>query len=112
MARYPTIIINLTLIPILGIEGAAIATLLGYVVSDIVCVIVLCRMKLMVCSPRFIMASIVMAAYLILWRLFISDRILMGTIAAIELTCVMLCFYKSEIKLLIRSVRQRKGKTE
>ena len=41
------ILINLSLIPALGIEGASIATLLGYIVSDIACVIVLCNMKLM-----------------------------------------------------------------
>ena len=35
------ILINYFLIPVLGIEGAAIATLLGYVVSDVICVVVL-----------------------------------------------------------------------
>ena len=31
------IIVNYFLIPVLGIEGASMATLLGYVVSDIIC---------------------------------------------------------------------------
>lgn len=101
------IIINFTLIPILGIEGAAIATLLGYVVSDIVCVIVLCRMKLMVTSPRFIMASLVTTAYIIMWRIFISDQVVLGTIAAIVLTCVMLWIYKTEIIWLVTTIKSK-----
>ena len=49
------IVINYFLIPVLGIEGAAIATLLGYVVSDVICVVVLCKMKLMVINFKFVL---------------------------------------------------------
>ena len=42
------IAINYFLIPVLGIEGASLATLMGYAISDVICVIVLCKMKLMV----------------------------------------------------------------
>lgn len=42
------VLLNFKLIPIMGIEGAAIATLMGYLISVAICVIVLCRMKLMV----------------------------------------------------------------
>lgn len=42
------------LIPIYGIEGAAIGTLGGYVISDIVCVIVLYKMKLIKLSISFL----------------------------------------------------------
>jgi len=48
------IFLNCLLIPILGIEGASIATLIGYLISDVVCAIVLCKMKLLVVEKRFI----------------------------------------------------------
>ena len=104
------IIINYFLIPILGIEGASIATLMGYVVSDIVCVIVLCRMKLMVVSRRFIIASLAMAGFMIVWRLVFSDIIIIGTLAAFVMTIIMLLLYKKEIKKLIGMIKNRKAK--
>ena len=58
------IVINYFLIPVLGIEGAAIATLLGYVVSDVICVVVLCKMKLMVINFKFVLATIIMMIYI------------------------------------------------
>lgn len=102
------IIINYFLIPVLGIEGASIATLMGYVVSDIICVIVLCRMKLMVVSRKFIMATLVMAGFMIAWRLSFSDQIIIGTIAAIILAIAMLFLYKSDLSRLIQAVKASK----
>ena len=102
------IIINYFLIPVLGIEGASLATLIGYVVSDVICVIVLCRMKLMVISNRFIFASVVMVAYMVIWRMCISDMVLVGTIAAIILTGMMVWLYGTDLKRLIQMIKYRK----
>ncbi len=101
------IIINMFLIPVLGIEGASIATLMGYVVSDIVCVIVLCRKKLMVLRGRFIGASFVMVAYIVLWRFLFPDRTLAGTVAAIMLTAIMILLYKQDIHNLIHMLKTK-----
>lgn len=91
------VIINFTLIPILGIEGAAIATLMGYVVSDIVCVIVLCRMKLMVISGRFLAASGTAAAFLLLWRLAFPTNLAAGTIGAAAAALILIGLYRKDI---------------
>ncbi len=85
--------INYTLIPVLGIEGASIATLVGYVVSDIICVIVLCRMKLMVISKRFLLSVLIIAIYMMLWRLLFSKNILIGTGMAFVVAITYLCIY-------------------
>ena len=61
--------LNLLLIPVLGIEGASIATLTGYIVSDIVCVIVLIKMNLMIITKRFVLASLLMGLYFLIWKL-------------------------------------------
>ena len=104
------LVINLLLIPVLGIEGAAIATLSGYVMSDIVCVIVLCRMKLMVVSIRFIIASFIMAGFMIIWRLFFSDLLIVGTIAAVIATVMMVFLYQEELKNICNLIKNRKAK--
>lgn len=102
------IIINCFLIPLLGIEGAAIATLMGYVVSDIVGIIVLCKMRLMVISKRFILATVVMTGFMVLWRLLFSREILFGTFAALNVTIIMFLLYKREVLQLWNIITRRK----
>lgn len=105
------IIINFFLIPILGIEGAAIATLMGYMISDIVCIIVLCHMKLMVVSRQFIISSLAMGGFIIAWRLLFNDRIVIGTGIAVILTVVMIITYQEELKTIIAMIAKRKKET-
>lgn len=102
------IIINQSLIPILGIEGAAIATLLGYLVSDIVCVVVLCKMKLMVVSKKFICSAIMMVGYYIVWRLLVKNQTIIGTVLAICFTISLVVIYKTDLKKLIISISKEK----
>lgn len=100
------IVINYILIPVLGIEGAAIATLMGYTVSDIVCVIVLCKIKLMFLSRRFILATLIMALNMLLWRLVFSKNTFMGTIVAILATLMYLLIYKADVVKFVRMVKK------
>ncbi len=92
------IIINYKLIPILGIEGASIATLTGYIVSDTICVIVLCKLKLMIVSKKFVIAVISSMIFIILWRLLFSENIIIGTINAIVLTLLFIILYMFMIR--------------
>lgn len=94
------IILNLCLIPELGIEGAAIATLIGYASSDIICVLVLCRMKLMVVSKRFLLSTVLTVIYLIGWRLFYRTNVVLGTILALSEIVVVLILYKKDLLIL------------
>lgn len=98
--------INFILIPILGIEGAALATLLGYVVSDIAVVIVLSKMKLMVLEKRFIWAVNGMVLYFILWRLFISKNYWTGTLFALTILFYFMWLYKSELMYIARRLKK------
>ncbi len=101
------IIINYKLIPILGIEGASIATLTGYIVSDIVCVIVLCRMKLMVISPKFISAALIMLVFMIFWRLIFANNVVVGTVMAMLVAIMYIFIYKSDVVKFIKMLRGR-----
>lgn len=102
------ILINFTLIPILGIEGASIATLFGYIVSDVLCVVVLCKMKLMVINKRFVAAIIVMGVFMVLWRLFFTNNCVVGVCASIVLSIILLVLYGREVKMIASKIKHRK----
>lgn len=95
------IIINYKLIPAIGIEGAAIATLLGYVTSDVICIIILCKMKLMVINRKFVFAAVIMLLYFIIWRKEFSANTLHGTTIAITANFIFICLYRSDLKKLL-----------
>mgnify|MGYP002704527992 FL=1 len=63
---FINILLNFFLIPKIGIEGAAIATLVGYAVSDIIAIIVLFKIKLMIINCRFIIVTILMVCFIFL----------------------------------------------
>lgn len=104
------VLLNLLLIPKIGIEGAAVATLIGYVVSDIICVIVLCRMKLMEVSKRFLFVSAITVVYILAWRFLFSDNILIGLTAAFFMLCLFIFVYKNDIMSLFHKIKHGDGK--
>lgn len=91
------ILLNIILIPILGIEGASIATLVGYIISDIICVLVLIKMKLMVLSNKFIVSTLIIITYLVIWRLLISQNIILGLLLSIIITSVYAFLYRKDL---------------
>lgn len=100
------ILLNYILIPYIGIEGAAIATLLGYGVSDVICVLVLCRMQLMVVSKRFMLGAALIVCFMIVWRLYLCRAALGGTIASVIIAGAIMILYKSDIEKLLLSVKK------
>jgi O-antigen/teichoic acid export membrane protein len=100
------VILNLVLIPILGIEGASIATLAGYAISDVICVTVLCCMKQMVISKRFILSCIVLIAYIVLWRFIIKSIVWLSCICALCCIVIFVLLYLKDIKALVLSIRE------
>lgn len=105
------IVLNWFLIPLIGIEGASIATLVGYIVSDIICVIVLLKMKLIVISKKFVLVTILMISYLTIWRLFFAEQLIIGTILAAMLSLIYIFLYRIDIKQFYVAI-QKGGKNE
>lgn len=101
------IILNNILIPIIGMEGASIATLIGYVVSDSICVIVLCKIKLMIISRKFMISVGLMIVFMILWRLFFSSQIIIGTVAAVILSVLLVFLYRQDIIKIIHIIKKK-----
>lgn len=96
------VLFNFFLIPKLGIEGAAIATLLGYVVSDMVCVWVLIKMKLIILSKEFYTIVVVMTIYVFLWRLYFNTEILESSGLAIAVTGICVWLYRNSLLKIIK----------
>lgn len=94
------VILNYFLIPIIGIEGASIATLFGFVVSTLLCVIVLNRMNLFLITKRFGFAITFFAIYFCFWRIVSSNSILISGVLFLVLLIIYCFLYKNEIKLL------------
>lgn len=59
--------INVWLIPMIGIEGAAIGTLCGYLTAAVICVVILLRKRKMILSRRFLFAVWMTLLYFTVW---------------------------------------------
>lgn len=99
--------INYILIPVIGIEGAAIATLIGYAISDSICVIVLKKMKLMIISKRFLKVSLITVAYIIVWRFLFNTNFILGFLIATSITSIFIIFYKEDLMILVKSKKNK-----
>ncbi len=97
---FVNLVLNSILIPKFGIEGASIATMMGYVISLIICVCVLKHMKLMIISNKFLMATLVMLIFFTLWRVYLTERFILGFISASVIVFIMSCLYRKDLKKL------------
>lgn len=99
------VVTNYFFIPILGIEGAAIATLLGYVIADVVVVIVLCKMKLMYISNRFLGSTGLMVVFMVIWRVFFASNCVIGVCLATVFSFLLIYLYMPEIKYVVKYIK-------
>ncbi|WP_026529289.1 lipopolysaccharide biosynthesis protein [Butyrivibrio sp. VCD2006] len=97
-----SILLKFALIPSIGMEGAAIGTLLGYVISDIICALVLIRMKLMVVRKRFLFTTIAMCIGFLLWRFLFKSSYVLEIVWVITFFFITFLVYRKDIRLLIR----------
>lgn len=103
------IVINWVTIPIIGIEGAALATLLGYVVTDIVCIIVLYRLKLINLEKKFYISTLLMAIFMVTWRVFINSNYIIGIVLAFFVTILFMFLYRVDISKLFSMIKGGKS---
>lgn len=101
------LLLNSILIPIIGIEGAAIATTIGYIVSITICALILIYKNLLYINKRFLFSSAIMIIYYFLWRFFLNSSLLLNSIALVVMIAVYVLLYKAEIKLIVKKVFRR-----
>ncbi len=91
------IILNYILINAIGIEGSAIATLVGYAVSVILASIVLSKMKLVIVSNRMKIMSVVLLIYIVIWRLISPMNIVPEILISIPTMIIFIYLYRQDI---------------
>lgn len=101
------VVLNLVLIPIIGIEGAAIATLTGYVVSVIICVGVLLKKKMFVIEKRFIFLLLIFILVFVLWRIFASQNIFLGMLFLCIQIIVTIIIYKKDVCIIWHKLKKK-----
>lgn len=95
------VVLNYILIPLIGIEGAAIGTLVGYIVSIVITATILIRMGLLRISYKFYAMSLSLLAYFLLWRFAMRDLLLIPLVIAIFILIGYCILFKKDIKQLI-----------
>ena len=85
----------------IGIEGAALGTLVGYSSAVAIGVLVLEKKKLLKISFKFKVATVATIAYGICWRFSIRDNTIWSVSLAFVLTILFAVLYKNDIMNLI-----------
>lgn len=96
------VILNYILIKKNGIEGAAIATLVGYLVTIITVMIVSYRSKCMVYSKRILVNLVLIPIYFYIQRVIFFDMIMMQLLIMSIVILLQLCLYKDDIHKVFR----------
>lgn len=96
------VFLNFFLIPRIGIEGAAIATLAGYVVSVVIAGIWLYKIELFVVEPRLFIVAGTTLAYFIVWRFFLQAHFWMALLLALILIAAYILLYKKDWMSLLK----------
>lgn len=105
------VLLNAVLIPAIGIEGAAAATLAGFAVSVFVCVAVLEKMGLFCLHPRCRVSIMLFLIYMAGWRAF-SGRSLLVQFGLALVACLGYAWmYRRELERVFSMLyRKRLGK--
>lgn len=101
------IFLNYNLIPILGIEGASLSTLIGYIISDVIVIIVLSKMNLMYINKRMIFSAILMIFYLINWRLLFKDYLIINILSMFIFIGIYLIIYREELIFIKNKLKKK-----
>ena len=99
------IILNLILIPRMGIEGAALATLAGYAASTIFLVIILSKMKLIILSRRFCLSTMTFLVTFVGWRFLFTQNTIVSLLLFIFFLAESFVLYRKEIQMLFERVK-------
>lgn len=102
------ILFNYTYVPILGIEGAALANVGGYTVTNIICGIVLLKMKLIVIKLRFVFMAILCFAGMGIWMFYTYDSLLYGLPIAFLYSAISAYMYRSDLNNLYKMALKKR----
>ena len=109
LGAIANIILNLVLIPIIGIEGASIATFIGYFISIVLCLIVLKHYKLIVIDFwQTILPAIVFIVLFSVMRLNSFSTYWINIPLAFIYIVFLILIYIKDIKIGINKIKNKK----
>lgn len=101
------IVLNFVLIPVIGIEGASIATFVGYFISILVCVIVLLRLNLLEIHWRFLSNVILFGALFAIMRINAFTTYYINVPLALLFLAYNIIIYKKDICSFVAKLLNR-----
>lgn len=94
--------LNFVLIPIIGIEGASIATFVGYFISILLCIIVLLRLKLIEIHWKFIANVALFLGFFAVMRINNLSTYYINIPLAVLYSIFNIFIYKKDIGLFLK----------
>lgn len=91
------VLLNLMLIPVIGIEGASVATLAGYVMTNAAALVILTRMGLLGMDRRFYTSILLFAVFFVVWRFVFYGMTFPLLFMWIGLSAGLGCLYRGEL---------------
>jgi len=95
------VLLNYMLIPKVGIEGAAYATILAYVVINIIALVVLGRMKLIGVTNRYLVLTLAFIVFWIMWRFVFGKVVAVSIVLCIGYILLTVLLYRHDIKKIM-----------
>jgi O-antigen/teichoic acid export membrane protein len=102
------VVLNFFLIYRIGVEGAAIATLISYIITITVVCIVTSRMKLLHISKRFKLISLISVVYLVVARVFMFGNFKYQLIMTTVGVLIFVILYSEEINMILEKLKGRR----
>ncbi len=103
------VFLNYLLIPVLGIEGASIATLIGYSSSVVIMAVITTKMKLLKLQKRFVVSAAITALFFVLSKLLLNKTLLPWFAVSLLSSGLILFLYREDLKRLIG--RTKRGRS-
>ena len=99
------IVLNYVLVNKIGIEGSAISTLIGYIISLYIACVVLKRMRLVRIRRKFITLCILTIIHIIVWRLLFPIMVLPALIWSFIILTLIFMLYKKTVLSALNKIK-------
>lgn len=106
---FINIALNLILIPRMGIEGASLATFVGYIVSIFGSIILQYRFKILRLNKKYFLVSLLFMVFFVMMRFNNFSNNTVNIVVSFLFLSVSLVMYKPELMKIINKVFRKKS---
>lgn len=96
--------LNWLLIPQIGIEGASIATILGYIASILICLLILRKFRLINVNNKVYINTLIFFVYFISWRLILHENIIISLVLGFIVECFYAYMYRDMLAPIVKKI--------